>query len=340
MSEPEVSAGVGALVLAIAQAAGADPRRIAELARFDPALGSDPDARIPLATEQTLWREAALLTSDTAFGLHAAERIKPGAFDVLDYAVRTAPTLRQSLERLVRYNRLVHDIAQWSLVPQGDALRVEHCFRPSDGLVQERHSAEFTIATVVTIGSQIAGAAVRPRGVGFQHAAPIDSQALQEHTRLFGVMPLFSQPVNFIELDVALVERANPSADPALSRVIERHAEALLASRPEKSVSAAGRVRQSLSRGLAEGQTTLSAVARQLGMSERSLQRRLADEHVTFDALLDEVRRELALHYLSDAKIAVAEIAYLLGYSEPSPFHRAFKRWTGKTPAEARKRAA
>lgn len=75
-------------------------------------------------------------------------------------------------------------------------------------------------------------------------------------------------------------------------------------------------------------------------MSERSLQRRLSDDGVTFDAVLDAVRRDLALRYLADPKIAVAEVAYLLGYSEPSPFHRAFKRWTGKTPTEARRHAA
>ncbi len=340
MSEPEVSAGLGALILAVARAAGIDARKIAELAKFDPSIANDPDARIPLATEQALWREAAILTRDASFGLHAAEQIKPGTFDVLDYAVRTAPTLRQSLERLVRYNRLVHDIAQWSLVHQGERLRVEHRFRPSDGLLQERHSAEFTIASVVTIGSQIAGTPVRPPRVGFQHASPVPPQALREHERIFGVTPLFNQPVNFIELELAFVEQINPSSDPALSRVIERHAETLLASRPETNISTAGKVRQALSRGLAEGETTLSAIARRLKMSDRSLQRRLANEQVTFDALLDNVRHELALRYLADAKIAVAEIAYLLGYSEPSPFHRAFKRWTGKTPAELRKRAA
>jgi AraC-like DNA-binding protein len=73
-------------------------------------------------------------------------------------------------------------------------------------------------------------------------------------------------------------------------------------------------------------------------MSDRTLQRRLAAEHTTFDALLDEIRHQLALRYLADPKIAVSEVAYLLGYSEPSPFHRAFRRWTGATPGEIRQR--
>ncbi|MFO0658260.1 MAG: helix-turn-helix transcriptional regulator [Polyangiaceae bacterium] len=125
-----------------------------------------------------------------------------------------------------------------------------------------------------------------------------------------------------------------------LSRVIERHAEALLLSLPELSSGVADRVRQALANGLSDGGVTLAEVAKRLKMSERSLQRKLASEGVSFDALLDEIRRDLALRYLSDRNIAIAEVAFLLGYSEPSPFHRAFKRWTGTTPSEARRARA
>jgi AraC-like DNA-binding protein len=138
----------------------------------------------------------------------------------------------------------------------------------------------------------------------------------------------------------AMLERPVVKADPALSHLIERHAEALLAALPPPTQTAADRVRRILSSALRDGDATLAGAARKLKMSERSLQRRLADEGVTFDALLDEIRRDLALRYLADAKIAVAEVAYLLGYSEPSPFHRAFKRWTGRTPSEMRRSAA
>jgi|GEM_PF-6497404 len=95
-----------------------------------------------------------------------------------------------------------------------------------------------------------------------------------------------------------------------------------------------------LTSALDEGNVNLKRVAAQLRMSERSLQRRLADEGEIFDAIVDALRRDLAPRYLADPKIAVAEVAYLLGYSEPSPFHRAFKRWTGRMPAEARRGAA
>jgi AraC-like DNA-binding protein len=336
MSTLEVAASLGAMVVSVAKARGVSEATLLATTGFDAKSGADPDARIPLEIEQRLWREAAARTHDDAFGLHAAELVQPGAFDVFDYAIRTAPTLWLSLERLVRYNRLVHDVAVWSLAPTRGGVRIEHTFRVG-GIAQERHSAEFTIATVVTIGGQIAGTAVRPRAVGFRHAKPLSSGTNAELLRLFGVEPEFRQPVNFIELDAAFVARDNPRADPALSRVIERHAEALLAARPEPTLSAADRVRRSLASALAEGDIGLPAVARRLKLSERSLQRRLAVDRLTFDGLLDEVRRDLAVRYLADPKIAVAEVAYLLGYSEPSPFHRAFKRWTGTTPNEFRK---
>ncbi|MBX3204841.1 MAG: AraC family transcriptional regulator [Labilithrix sp.] len=339
MSTIEVSAGIGAMIVAIAEARGVDPAGLIAASAFDPKRGADPDARIPIATEQLLWHEAATRAADDAFGVHAAELVQPGAFDVLDYAVRTAPTLRSALERLVRYNRLVHDVAVWTLVPRGAVLRVEHTFRV-DSVTQHRHSAEFTIGSIVTIGTQIAGERVLTRAVGFRHARPASVEANAELRRLFGVEPAFLQPVNYVELDAAFVDRANPKSDPALSRVIERHAESLLAARPEPTLGTVDRVRRILAGALGEGDITLAGVAQKLKMSERSLQRRLADDGVGFDALLDEVRRDLALRYLADPKIAIAEVAYLLGYSEPSPFHRAFKRWTGKTPTEARKQAA
>lgn len=329
---------IGAMIVHAAAARGAAPAAMREATGFDPARGLDPDARISLAEETSIWEEAVRQTGDDAFGLHAAEMLRPGAFDVLDYAVRTAPTLRASVERLARYNRLVHDVAVFSIRDRGDVMRIEHGFRVT-GPSQCRHSAEFTIASLVVIGTQLLGEPLRPRAVEFRHSPPASPEAEAEHRRVFGVAPRFSMPANALEIDRALSLRPLV-VDAALSRLIERHAESLLAALPPPSASTADRVRRALTAALDEGNMTLKRVAAQLRMSERSLQRRLADEGESFDAIVDALRRDLALRYLADPKIAVAEVAYLLGYSEPSPFHRAFKRWTGRTPAEARRGAS
>ena len=337
-SEPmvEVAASIGAVILAAARRQGIDPAALAEHAGFDPSLASDPDARIPLAVETLLWDEAARLSADRSFGIHAAEALRPGVFDVVDYAIRTAPSLRASLERLARYNRLVHDAAVFRLLEEGDALRVEHGL---GGVKQSRQAAEFTLASVVVVGGQLNGSPIWPSRVTFQHEA---RGPTPEQLRLFGVAPSFSAPANSLTFSRELLDRPLPRTDPLLSRVIERHAEALLALRPAAAETSAARVRRILCEilGKDESAASLPGLASRLHMSERSLQRRLADEGQTFDGLLDELRRELAHRYLSDKKIAIAEVAFLLGYSEPSAFHRAFKRWTGATPSQIRQRAA
>jgi len=332
----EVAASIGTMIVAAARAMGADSAALAAHANFDSARGSDPDARIPIGIETLLWDEAARVTGDGAFGVHAAQGLRPGMFDVIDYAVRTAATLLESLERLARYNRLVHDAAVFDLVREGDALRVVHSLH---GVKQSRHAAEFTLASLVVVGGQILGAPLRPLSVTFQHEV---HGPTSEHERLFGVLPSFGRAENSVTLSLELLERPLSTSDPLLSRVIERHAEALLAARPAPAETSAARVRRLLCEklGKEEAAATLAGLASRLGMSERSLQRRLADEGQTFDALLDQLRHELALRYLADKKIAITEVAFLLGYSEPSAFHRAFKRWTGTTPSQARQRAA
>jgi AraC-like DNA-binding protein len=336
MSEITMTARIGAMVVHAAAARGVDPARLQALTGFDPASAADPDARISLELESRLWETAARLAGDDAFGLHAAALLEPGAFDVLDYACRTAPTLRIAFDRLIRYNRIEHDAAVFCASDGPTSTRLEHRFR-IPGFEQSRHSAEFTLAAVIVIGGQIAGVELRPGAVEFRHAAP---RSTAEHVRTFGVEPRFSCEANVLELDRSVLDRPAPRADPALSRIIERQAEALLAARPAPTDTTADRVRRLLVAALGEGEASLLAVAEKLRMSERSLQRRLADEGTTFDALLEDLRKQLALRYLADPKVAIGEVAYLLGYSEPSPFHRAFKRWTGTTPKEFRARSA
>lgn len=332
----ELSARIGALIVRTASNLGGDVEALSRASGFELSRALDPDARISFEQEERLWQLAASSSGHCTFGLEAAKQIKPGAFDVLDYAIRTAPTLRVALQRLARYNRLEHDAAIYTASETPTCLRIEHSFR-YPGVVQNRHGAECTLAAQVVVATQLVGSPVYPARVQFRHAAPADDAA---HRVLFGTKPSFGAAVNAIEWDRDLVDRPLPHADPALSAVIERHAEASLRNLPEAPQSCAERTRGVLLQALGQGHASLKHVADKLKLSERSLQRRLAVEGLGFEALLDEVRRELSLRYLADPKIAISEVAYLLGYSEPSPFHRAFRRWTGTTPSEMRKRAA
>ncbi len=338
MSGPEVAAAIGRMIVHAAERVGVDPEQLQSRCGFRLDPDEDPDRRIGLHVESALWECAAALAGDDAFGVHTALNPIPGTFDVLDYAIRTAPTLRASIQRFARYNRIVHDVAVVRLFERDGQGRIEHSL---GGVVQSRHAAEYTLTSIVAVGAQLCGVPIQALSVEFHHASP-DAAVVDEHTRVFGVTPTYGADVNAVVLDAGALDREVLGADATLSRIIERHADALLAARPELGESLARRVRRLLATSLAEdaAQARLGAVAARLRMSERSLQRRLSAEGLSFDALLEDVRRELALQYLQDRDVAIAEVAFLLGYSEPSAFHRAFKRWTGSTPAQVRARAA
>ena len=125
------------------------------------------------------------------------------------------------------------------------------------------------------------------------------------------------------------------AADPAMSSIMERHLSRLLRDLPPDETFAA-RVRHVLIEELRRGEPTLDRLAARLRMSERTMQRRLSQQGTSLQALLDEVRHDLSLRHLGESRESIAEIAFLLGFSEVSAFHRAFKRWTGSTPGAYR----
>lgn len=323
---------IGLFIAHAASARGITAQELCAATGFDPTIHTAPDARIPLALETQLWNTAATLSNDADFGLHAAEIIRPGAFDVFDYAVRTAPDLGGALNRMVRYNRLVHDLAVFNLVEQPDTICIEHQFNSAD-INPCRHASEFTLASLLIIGEQMTGQALQPLAVNFPHSKPDQTT---EHLRIFGVMPIFGSTVSSLTLPRSVLARPIPDADPGLSRIVMAHAEQLLARFARTTPDITTTVRTYLASDMAQGPKTLSRIAQHMHMSERSLQRRLTDEGTNFAKLADEVRKELALRYIADQRLSLGEVAYLLGFAEPSPFHRAFKRWTGMTPAIAR----
>ncbi|GIX24940.1 MAG: transcriptional regulator [Caldimonas sp.] len=331
-----VSARIGALIVGAAAARGVAADGLMAAAGFEAAWQDDPDARMPLAVETRLWDEAARRSGDAAFGLHAAAAIRPGMFQVLDYAVRTAPDLGTALQRLARYNRLLHDVASFDIQPQDAVVRIVH--RVADSRARpSRHAVEFTLASLVVVASQIGAAPVRAVSVDFAHEA---AGGIEDHRAVFGVTPRFGAAESCLLLDAAVLRRPVPAADAELSRIVTAHADGLLERLGPPAASWSDRVRRALLQGLDGERATLPAVARQLGLSERSLQRRLRDEGTGFAPLLDAVRHELALRWVGEGRLALGEVAYLLGFSEPSAFHRAFRRWTGTTPQAMRREAA
>lgn len=328
-----VSARIGALIIQRAGMLGVEPGHLMSDTGFDAAWLADVEARMPLAVEERLWARAATLSQRPAFGLYAASQIRAGEFDVLDYAVRTAPDLRTALQRLARYNRLLHDLAVFEIIPMGEATRIEHRFN-AVALQPCPQAAEFTLASLVVVASQLCGESVNALDAAFVHAAHDEDDV---YRAIFGRVPRFMAPLSYLVLPSELLDRAVPAADPGLSRIVTAHAEQLLAACEPQQEDITLLVRQQLVKGMAHGVVTLQGVARHLNLSERSLQRRLDARGTCFASLMDDIRRELAMRYIANPSLALGEVAYLLGFADPSSFHRAFKRWTGMTPTAARR---
>jgi len=319
------------VMLRAGQLAGIDPGVVCEAIHLDQATLDDPDARVSMEMEKALWAFLAEQSGDDCFGLHAALTLEPGEFDVMDYAIRTSQTLRQALENASRYNRLLHDVAEFELTDDGKAAHFYHYFR-GDPKGASWHASDFTLASIYTTGLALTGKNWAPIKVGFQHAEP---ENLSEYKKVFPCKLEFNCARNVLEFDASVLDYPVLSSDPALNIVLTRHADDMLAKLP-KADEIVEKVREQLVVNLREGDAGIEAIAEKLHITPRTLQRRLKEEGTSHKELSDEMRKGLAAHYLQDNKLGVSEIAYLLGYSEPSAFHRAFKRWFGTTPADYR----
>jgi AraC-like DNA-binding protein len=299
-------------------------------AGIDPGALDEAEARVPHVAALALWREAARHAGDDAFGIHVAEEIRPGTFDVLGYAIRASATLGEGLERLVRYHRILHDAAVVVLRVERESASLEHVL-PAEAAPLPRQVAEFIVAAWLVVARQATARDFAPVEVSFRHPEPED---LTEHRRLFRAPVRFARATNGLRIQRGLLEAPLVKSDAGLCAVLEQHVRELLDRLPA-GTTLSRRVRHAVAAGLSTG-VDCDSVARKMHMSRRTLHRQLAAEGTSFTAVIDDLRRELAIRYLTERRAAIAEIAFLLGFSEASAFHRAFKRWCGRTPAEYR----
>lgn len=268
----------------------------------------------------------AALTADPHFGLHVGERVRPGTFTVYGLVLMACRDVGQALEQTQRYEVLAHDLGRTQLGVEGaDALYAWISHYPG----ASRHLVESVFAGIRIFGSWLAGRPLSPRHIGFVHHsdAPLD-----EYERVLGVRPQFGAPGNIARFDAAILAMPVPDADPSLYPVLRQHAERLLAARNAEGSGILAQVRSMLVKQLAHGGARLPAMAAELGMSPRTLQRKLADAGSSFQELLDGARYELARDYLRQRELGLVDIAFLLGYQEQSAFTHAFREWSGLNP--------
>jgi AraC-like DNA-binding protein len=327
-STPTVAAWVLPHLLAYVSSQGCDVTPIRQLPGIRGRDLDDPDMRIADSTTTEAWRLAAQLTADEDLGLSVAKAIPAGALDLLEFAFRSSATLGLALGQIVRYARVARERASPRLTLENDALTL----RWSGS--QYRHRAEFALAFVTRLAREATEASFAPMEVRFAHRPP---PSISEHRAFFRTRLRFDEPATQLLVARPDADRPFRSADAALSRVVCRRLEKMLARLAVEEDSLGTRVRRVLHDTMAAGRPTAASVARELGLSERSLHRRLRSERTSFRGILDRTRGELAIALLGEPGIGIGDVAFFLGYSEPAAFHRFFRRFTGQTPRSFRR---
>ena len=331
MPAPTSDLPIAAAEKALAAAEEAGVPRAALLAAAGVSQGA---VTLGFDTLCALYQQAASLSGDDDFGLHVGERTSPRMYGQLGYIVVNSATLGDALASLVRYQPLWTRAAGIGLRRgrRGIALRYWHKgAAPPDARRQE---SEQMLATLLAFARGAAGDAVAPTEVRFEHRAPSD---LGEHRRIFGAPLRFGAAATEIVFAPATLAMPLPQADATLGEMMREQARSELAAwgRREPFLDQLG---EALKAGLlAAEDISLPALARRLGIGPRTLQRRLRERRLTFRAVAGEARIALAREWLAEPEMPLAEIAFRLGFSQPSAFHRAFRRHAGTTPGCVRR---
>ena len=329
MAGPTVAAGVTKRLLEVAVELGASRPALLEAWGVDPAELADHDNRIALPTHMALVRAAKSLCGDPAFALHYGNNVNLAEVSVVGLIGYACATVADAFVQLQRYSRLIMDLD----------LGVEDRFRlePDDEglwLVDSRpHPNDYPELTEGTFAQMMNG--MRRFGdtpfVLAVHVTHPDPGYGPEYERIFNAPVTFESTRNAMRIDPAWLSHRVAQQPAYVFGVLSRHADELLA-KLDSDASTRGRVEELILQCLHTGHVAMPAVAERMGCSRDTLYRRLKAEGVTFAGVLDELRHRLALAYVRGGKVSVNETAYLVGFSDPASFSRAFKRWTGMSP--------
>ena len=312
---------------------GLDAVGIARQAGVDLAAIPAPGERIAVDKIDAMLRVAIPLVSDSAFGLQAARCWHPSELGVLGYAWLSSSTLRTGLERAVRYSRLVGERGITEIEDTRRGLKVRFRAKRGNPAVVPVAAVfvDIVMALLFDLCRMNAGAALRPVAASLRRRKP---DAAEAYERFFGCPVQFGAEENTFVLAANDADRPLPSANRQLAATFDKMLTEELG-RLDKS-DVVSRARAAVLEHLSSGEGTEEDTAKKLHMSPRTLQRKLAEAKTTYLQLVDDTRKDLALRYIEDPRRSVTDITFSLGFSQPSAFTRAFKRWTGRSPSDYR----
>ncbi|REJ76449.1 MAG: AraC family transcriptional regulator [Acidobacteria bacterium] len=299
---------------------------------IDPDASVDPKLMVSAADYYAFLEGLAGVDKDpVTIPLRAGAAMRCDDYGAFGLAFKSATTLHGSYRRAGRYARVLTSVSTYDveMTSRGGLM---HLHRAGERTLGMRLSNEATIASIASISREVSSSEFKPLAVYFKHSKP---KMIEEHKRYFGC------PVHFgSDKDAVLVTRGQLNApnrlgDKSISRFLDKHLETEV-KELEESETLDQMVCRQISRSLSEGTPAISDIARQLGMSSRSLQRKLSEDNLTYRELMERSRRELARRLLQQTDYSLAEVAFMTGFSEQSAFSRAFKRWEGETPRSYR----
>ncbi|MEA1079163.1 AraC family transcriptional regulator [Marinobacter qingdaonensis] len=289
--------------------------------------------RTPHSAQVYIWQALEEVSGDPDIGLHLGQLLPAYKGQVLEYLFLSSPTFGEGLRRAQNYQRLLSDAANMEFIMEGD-----HACLVLDAASEEvsrlRHFNECFVQGVITFFRSVTDDSFYPSRVEFEH----ERERGQEHVaEVLGCEVAFGATENRLYFPVSLLAHASPHAEPELLDLHERFASEQIARLERKDI--VGQVERIVAELLDSGEVTLDAVAERLGIKPRTLRTRLTEAETSFNQVLADFRYRLARQLLATTDESIDEIVYLTGFSEPSTFYRAFKRWSNMTPIEYRKNA-
>ena len=316
-----------------AEASGIDCVPLIARAGIDPEVLKDNCLQIPTTAMEYLLQLLIEASGDPCFGLHSAKFVEPSSYSVLGYISMNCSTLRAIQAKIPIFEKIVGDMGVTSVeVADGFALQRWEC-KFSNPLVA-RHEVEHVIGSWVIYAKNYLNFTPHD-GIWFEHSAPADVKILADYQEIFGCEVLFDQPTSGIRISEEKLDLPLPQANEKLLSMLLEHATRLL-SEINQHQCTTDQVKNLLRLMLKDRSPSSALIAEKLGISSRTLQRKLGEEGTRYQDVLNELRLELALYFLKNTALSLESIAFELGYAEARSFYRSFKTWTGHTAGSYR----
>ncbi|OUS29375.1 AraC family transcriptional regulator [Gammaproteobacteria bacterium 45_16_T64] len=301
---------------------------------IDPELLKQPNKRVPGYQLEALLAEIIPQSGDRCFGIHTSQFVQPSSYSVLGYIAMNCSTVGEALAMVPVYEKIVGDMGVTTVCVVDGLTHIRwHC--NFDNALVRRHVIDNVLASWTRYTRWISGENSSPIGVSFEHAEPANMESITEYDSVFGAPLKFNQPYSAIIADEEMLSHPIVQADPQLLMTLRDHA-TLILQEIDKDQALSYQVKNLLRLMMRQELPRKEVIAEQLGLTSRTLQRKLNEEGKGYQEILNELRLEMAIHYLENTQLSIDDIGARIGFAESRSFHRSFKQWTGKTPGSYR----